>query len=93
MIYLEVENLFDLMIDLLGFGLFDKNVAIMGLNKRKWHLAYSQLIVLDMKKQSDVSQNRAKTAGYRPHFEEKSYLHRLSEFPCAPALRPFPGII
>jgi hypothetical protein len=68
MIYLEVQNLFNLMIDLLGFGLFDKNVTIMGLNKRKWHLAYSQLIVLQIKKWLCVSQNSVKTPGCRPQF-------------------------
>ena len=59
------------MIDLLGFGLFDKNITIMGLNKRKWHLAYSQLIVLEMKKRSCVSQNSVKTGGSRPQFVQK----------------------
>lgn len=66
MIHLEVENLIYLMIDLLGFGLFDKNVAMMGLNKRKWHFADSQLVVLQPKKQSDVGESSARTAGIRP---------------------------
>ena len=66
MIHLEVENLIYLMIDLLGFGLFDENVAMMGLNKRKWHFADSQLVVLQPEKQSDVGESSARTAGIRP---------------------------
>ena len=75
MINLEVQNLFYLMIDLLGFGLLDKNVAIMGLNKLKWRLAYSQLIVLELNKRLDVSKIRVKTAGFRPDFGEKRYTY------------------
>ena len=94
MVNLEVQNLFYLMIDLLGFGLFDKNVTIMGLYERKWDLAYSQLIVLKMKKRSDVGRFSVKTPGFRPHFGQKVlYLHRLSEFPYGLGLRPFPRII
>lgn len=47
--YLDVQNVLNLVVNLLGFRLLHKNVAIVRLQKRERNLANLELLVLQMK--------------------------------------------
>ena len=46
----DVQDMFNLVINLLGFRLLNKNVAIVWLEKRERNLAYFEFFVLNQKK-------------------------------------------
>jgi hypothetical protein len=46
-----IHDTLDLSIDLLGFGLLNKNITVMGLQQLKRHLANTQFFVLNRQKQ------------------------------------------
>jgi len=54
--YLDVQDVLNLVVNLLGFRLLHKNVAIVRLQKRERNLANLKLLVLQMKSQQDPDQ-------------------------------------
>lgn len=46
---LQIQNVFNLVVDLLGFRLLNKNVAIVGLQQLKGNVANSEFFVLQSK--------------------------------------------
>ena len=58
----RVQNVFDLVVNLLGFGLLNKNITIMGLQEWKWNFANPKFLVLKWKAELDVRLNRPKAS-------------------------------
>jgi hypothetical protein len=54
---LQVQDMFNLVVDLLGFRLLNKNVAIVRLQQLKGHVANSEFFVLQVKAGSEVSKS------------------------------------
>jgi hypothetical protein len=53
----RVENVFYLLVDLLGFRLLNKNITLMGLQERKWDFANPEFLVLKWKAVLDLRKN------------------------------------
>lgn len=68
LVNLCIEYVFNLPVDLLGFVLLNKNITIVGCQKRKRDLAYPQFFVLNQEERWDSRYYRPKIIDYRGYF-------------------------